>query len=231
MEDIEIARNTKLEDINVIARKLNVEDDIEQYGKHKAKISLEVMKKLKSKKNVITYKDTNSEIVREFKNKYDMYSDRFFYDQFINCGGFIVDNWIRIYGCGTLNVIEKNKLYNKDDYMDILIGEDVLGGVFALKNKDVYYYAPDTNKWENLELYYTEFIYWILNYEDDVNDFYKGLRWANWKEDCKKLGIADGFSLYPLLPFECDIEKRSRKIIPIDELIRLNFDLGSMLNE
>ena len=57
------------------------------------------------------------------------------------------------------------------------------------------------------------------------------LRWANWKEDCKKLGIADGFSLYPLLPFECDIEKRSRKIIPIDELIRLNFDLSSMLNE
>lgn len=51
MEDIEIARNTKLEDINVIARKLNVEDDIEQYGKHKAKISLEVMEKLKNKKN------------------------------------------------------------------------------------------------------------------------------------------------------------------------------------
>lgn len=51
MEDIEIARNTKLEEINVIARKLNVEDDIEQYGKHKAKISLEVMEKLKNKKN------------------------------------------------------------------------------------------------------------------------------------------------------------------------------------
>ena len=51
MEDIEIARNTKLEDINVIAKKLNVEDDIEQYGKHKAKISLEVMEKLKNKKN------------------------------------------------------------------------------------------------------------------------------------------------------------------------------------
>ena len=48
MEDIEIARNTKLEDINVIARKLNVEDDIEQYGKHKAKISLEVMKTFKA---------------------------------------------------------------------------------------------------------------------------------------------------------------------------------------
>ena len=56
-----------------------------------------LLSELTNKKNVITYKDTNSEIVREFKNKYDMYNDSFFYDQFINCGGFIVDNWIRIY--------------------------------------------------------------------------------------------------------------------------------------
>ena len=51
MEDIEIARNTKLANINEIAKKINVEDDIEQYGKYKAKISLEVMEKYKSKKN------------------------------------------------------------------------------------------------------------------------------------------------------------------------------------
>lgn len=51
MEDIEIARNTKLEEINVIAKRLNVEEDIDQYGKYKAKISLDVMEKLKSKKN------------------------------------------------------------------------------------------------------------------------------------------------------------------------------------
>ena len=51
MEDIEIARNTKLANINEIAKKINAEDDIEQYGKYKAKISLEVMEKYKSKKN------------------------------------------------------------------------------------------------------------------------------------------------------------------------------------
>ncbi len=51
MEDIEIARNTKLEEINVIAQKINVQDEIEQYGKYKAKISLDVMEKLKNKKN------------------------------------------------------------------------------------------------------------------------------------------------------------------------------------
>ena len=52
MTDIEIARNTKLENITNIAKKLNIsEDDIEQYGKYKAKISEKVYKKLESKKN------------------------------------------------------------------------------------------------------------------------------------------------------------------------------------
>ena len=51
MEDIKIARNTKLANINEIAKKINVEDYIEQYGKYKAKISLEAMEKYKNKKN------------------------------------------------------------------------------------------------------------------------------------------------------------------------------------
>ena len=39
MTDIEIARNTELERINKIAEKLNInEEDIEVYGKYKAKI-------------------------------------------------------------------------------------------------------------------------------------------------------------------------------------------------
>lgn len=43
MTDIEIARNTKLEDIKVVASKLNIgEDDLEVHGKYKAKISNDV---------------------------------------------------------------------------------------------------------------------------------------------------------------------------------------------
>ena len=39
MTDLEIAHNTKLEDIKTIASKLNLSlDDIEMYGKSKAKI-------------------------------------------------------------------------------------------------------------------------------------------------------------------------------------------------
>ncbi len=52
MTDIEIARNTKLEKIVDIAKKVNIsEENIEQYGKYKAKISNEVYEKLKDKKD------------------------------------------------------------------------------------------------------------------------------------------------------------------------------------
>ena len=52
MTDIEIARNTKLEKITNIALDLNLqEDDIEQYGKYKAKISNEVYDKVKNNEN------------------------------------------------------------------------------------------------------------------------------------------------------------------------------------
>lgn len=52
MTDIEIARNTKLEKIVEIAKKVGIEeDDIEQYGKYKAKISNEVYEKRKEKRD------------------------------------------------------------------------------------------------------------------------------------------------------------------------------------
>ena len=52
MTDIEIARNTKLEKIIEIAKKLDIdEDDVECYGKYKAKLSNSVYEKFKEKKN------------------------------------------------------------------------------------------------------------------------------------------------------------------------------------
>ena len=53
MEDIEIARNTKLDNIEKIATKAGIEEDeLEQYGKFKAKIdSKKLLERLKNKKN------------------------------------------------------------------------------------------------------------------------------------------------------------------------------------
>ena len=52
MTDIEIARNTKLEKIDKIAEKIGLsKEDLELYGKYKAKISDTVYKKIKDKKD------------------------------------------------------------------------------------------------------------------------------------------------------------------------------------
>ena len=52
MGDVEIARNTKLEKIQNIASSIGIpEDDLELYGKYKAKINLNIIQKLKNKKD------------------------------------------------------------------------------------------------------------------------------------------------------------------------------------
>ena len=52
MEDVEIARNTKLEKIDVIANKLGInEEELEQYGRYKAKINLKIKERLQNKQN------------------------------------------------------------------------------------------------------------------------------------------------------------------------------------
>lgn len=146
---------------------------------------------LKSRKNIVIIENIDNKVKEKFENDYSKYKDKFFYEQFTRCGGIIVDNWIRLYGCGELNVIEKNQKYNNSNDVDIILGEDILGGLFGLKDGYLYYFAPDTNGWENMELYYTQFIDWLINKPNQVNKFYELYRWDNWKEDCANLKITE----------------------------------------
>ena len=50
--DIQIAQEAKIVNILEIAKKVGLtEDDIEQYGKYKAKVNLDVLKRLEDKKD------------------------------------------------------------------------------------------------------------------------------------------------------------------------------------
>ena len=50
--DIQIAQEAKIENILGIAKKIGLtEDDIEQYGKYKAKVNLDVLKRLEDKQD------------------------------------------------------------------------------------------------------------------------------------------------------------------------------------
>ena len=178
-----------------------------------------------SRSNINLIRGVDNSSVEKFVSKYSQYKEKFFYEQFSRCGGLVIDNWVRLYGCGILDVVEKNERYNKDNVVDILIGEDILGGLFGLKGEYVYYFAPDTNRWECLEIYYTQFIDWLINKPDNVNKFYELYRWNTWKEDCGKLNFTEGYQFYPLLQANCNIEERHRKVVSIDELIRFNLHI------
>ena len=66
-----------------------------------------------SKKDNVNILIRNETFVIDLYNSYNEYSDKLFFSVMENCGGIIIDNWIRLYGCGELNVIEKNNKYNK----------------------------------------------------------------------------------------------------------------------
>ena len=52
MEDVEIARSTKLEEISKIAKQIGIqEEELEPYGRYKAKINLKIKERLKNKKD------------------------------------------------------------------------------------------------------------------------------------------------------------------------------------
>ena len=178
-----------------------------------------------SKKDNIKILEKKEDIVIDFKNTYDQYADKLFFSVIENCGGIIIDNWIRLYGCGQLNVIEKNKKFNKNNVVDIILGEDVIGGLFALKDDVVYYFAPDTLSWENLNIYYANYMDWLINSEDNVNKFYELYRWNNWKDDVKDISLDKGISFYPPLSTKYDIDERSKKPISIDEIIGINLGI------
>jgi len=188
-------------------------------------------------KDIYNYKnskifDKNIGNVNKFKMEYAQFSNDLFFDLCINFGGAVIDNWIRLYGCGQLDMVEKNKKYNLNKRVDIIFAEDVLGGLFGIKDKLVYYYAPDQLKWENLQIYYAYFADWLLNHSDAVAKFYGDYRWNGWKEDLENFNISDGISFYPFLfTKEFNISTASKKKVPFDEIVLKNFEFEENFNK
>jgi hypothetical protein len=161
-------------------------------------------------------------------------------------GGILVDHgWLRILGSGnekldrTLPNWNKGKTFNETGERPkfLLIADDVVGGFFALNGgalgKDqgnVYYFAPDTLKWEPTNLAYSDFIWWAFN--GNLEDYYAPFRWENWREDISELNGNQGISFYPFLwTSYTDINDLSRKPVPITEIWNLQQDLIKQLNK
>lgn len=142
-----------------------------------------------------------------------------------NTGGIIIDNWLRFYGTGEIDFVSRNNLFPFDE---LVIAEDVLGGLFIyLENDNIGYFAPDCLELEDMEIHLNQFLYWCLH--GDTDTFYKDYRWENWQSDLSNLGCDEGVAFYPFLWAEA--ESRERRIVPMDEIIGLEFDFVRQMQE
>ena len=64
---------------------------------------------LKKHSNIKIFENIDKSIKESFRIKFNNFQDKLFFEVIENCGGIIIDNWIRLYGCGELNVISKNE--------------------------------------------------------------------------------------------------------------------------
>lgn len=160
-------------------------------------------------------------------------------------GGLLIDDgWIRILGSGntklnrTLPDWNKGKSFKEfgENIPFLLVADDAVGGFFAINagafGNDMgkmYYLSPDNLEWQALEQSYSEFL--VFCFEGDLEAFYKGLRWKIWRQEVSKL---NGNSVYNFFPFLWtsegkDIDKNSRKAIPIEEQYDLNISMRKQL--
>ena len=160
-------------------------------------------------------------------------------------GGLVVDNgWIRILGSGnikfnrTLPDWNKGKSFNEfgEAPQFLLIADDAIGGFFLLNGgglgKDlgkIYYFSSDNLAYEPLDLTYSGFLNFCFN--NDLDEFYKGYRWTNWKEEVSKLPGDMVFNFFPSLWTKegKDFNKNSRKVVPVEEQYSLNIDMRRQL--
>ena len=160
-------------------------------------------------------------------------------------GGLLVDHgWIRILGSGSLKLTRSLPEWNKEKTINgsgeappcLLIADDVLGGFFLVNGgalgKDigkVYYFSPDNLEYEPMDFTYTEFLLFCFN--NDLDKYYQGYRWTNWKEEVAKLSGDQVFHFLPPLWSKegKDFKKDTKAPVPIEEQYQFNRQMRQQL--
>jgi hypothetical protein len=161
-------------------------------------------------------------------------------------GGLLIDHgWIRILGSGSEKLNRSLPDWNKGKAFEdfgqqapfLLIADDAMGGFFLLNGGGVgsdlgkvYYLSPDSLAYEPLNFTYSDFLNFCFN--GDLDKFYKGYRWPNWKNDLDQL---KGDQVYTFFPYLWTKEgknstKVSKKVVPIEELYQLHMDFRKQLS-
>ncbi|RPE13735.1 DUF2625 domain-containing protein [Chitinophaga lutea] len=159
-------------------------------------------------------------------------------------GGLLIDNgWIRILGSGHPRLSRSLPGWNNAKAPAtngipgfMLVADDAIGGFFAINHNalgsdsgKIYYLAPDNLEWEALDLSYTDFL--VFCFSGNLEEFYANLRWENWQEGVAALNGDLVYNFFPTLwtAEGKDINKNSRRAIPVEEQFELNMSFRKRL--
>lgn len=121
-----------------------------------------------------------------------------------------------------------SKCYNSNH---CLIAYDILGGLFAInieKLNSIEYFAPDTLEWEDLEIDYKEFLYWVTT--NQLDTFYQELIVPDLLTLDLSLEKNKVVLTYPFIwSMEYTPSGAVRKIVPFKELLEMNADFYRQL--
>ncbi|MGW2938501.1 DUF2625 family protein [Streptomyces sp. NPDC001156] len=172
----------------------------------------------------------------------------------LNTGGLVVDNgWVRVFGGGSAadrglpSLAQVNRFPTDFDPVwvpaaGLVVGHDVVGGVFALNGGDpaavgrpgapgqMTYFAPDTLEWEAMEMGHSGWVSWLLS--GQLETFYDRLRWPGWREEAAALAFSQGISVYPFLwskEAHADLAATSRRPVPMREVIGVAADFARQM--
>jgi hypothetical protein len=147
-------------------------------------------------------------------------------------GGIVVDHgWLRLLGAGTPRLTRSIARWNEVGGERrlagaLLVADDAVGGFFAVNEGGligpvghVFYLAPDTRRWEALEMAHRDWVYWV--FAGNVDSFYASLRWPGWESEVKALAGDECLLVDPPLTADgATLASRSRAPVPIDEIWR-----------
>ncbi len=161
-------------------------------------------------------------------------------------GGLVVDGgWLRVFGGpgGPLpGIAQVNRFPPAVDPGwqspgGLIVGCDVVGGVFALNGIDpasagrpgapgqMLYFAPESLEWEPLEVGYSAWVSWLLS--GQLAEFYGDLRWPGWEHETRSLQPSQGIGIYPPLCSEegmANLAATTRRPVPMTELVGMSVD-------
>ena len=153
-------------------------------------------------------------------------------------GGLVLDGgWLRVLGSGhpRRRLPDIHEVNERFEPAGLVVAQDILGGEFVWRQGEsegkptIHYFAPDTLRWEDLTLGYTDWLYAML--AGAADRFYLSWRWPGWRDEVAACPLDAGISTMPPLFAQDgrDIGGVSRRPVAMAELLGVKHDMADQL--